>query len=380
MQHLDWNYRLKLIKQHIERLNCDVVCLQEVRTVAALAITLDTDWLICHLQVEYDKYDEDLLPFMAARGFGGVLQGRDDSEEQRASDQDQAQEQHQEQERDLEDSVTTHEGKRKWVRTLANATFFRLSKFALCPQTAHRSRTLCVTLSFVDGTQCSGHDALIHVANFHLQGDPKEGHVRAKQSRNIAQWIQENDSDYVIIAGDFNDDHPSSCTECLLEPQRCSSYQQFKRLHHRLLLECAYKKHRPTYVSRHTQSQIDHIFHSTNMTPTATLDPSMGHHDVIRAHGLPNAVCPSDHLPIAATFFLGPDPRPELMFEEDDVIVPADVSTAWRLLLAAKPPQPRQRPTPEELTCLRQHAQEKKRFLNKLRDERLREAVSKLKL
>lgn len=153
-----------------------------------------------------------------------------------------------------------------------NATFFRRSLLRLS-WVASRSRILIVGLLLP-----SGHE--VSVMNVHL--DSKQHDQRAAQLTKSLQKMSMARSTYQVVCGDFNsnlalDTHLSDLL---------AEHSLFRT---------------PTKGFTHSLgAALDHLCSTEHLAPRRVLQAA-SRQDL---QGLPNKECPSDHLPVAATFEL----------------------------------------------------------------------------
>lgn len=153
-----------------------------------------------------------------------------------------------------------------------NATFFRRSLLRLS-WVISRSRILLTGLLLP-----SGHE--VSVMNVHL--DSKQQDQRAAQLTKSLQKMSMARSTYQVVCGDFN-------TNLALDTHLSDLLAE-----HRLFRT-------PTKGFTHSLgSALDHLCSTQHLAPRRVLQPASQHH----LQGLPNKECPSDHLPVAATFEL----------------------------------------------------------------------------
>jgi len=153
-----------------------------------------------------------------------------------------------------------------------NATFFRRSLLRLS-WVISRSRVLITGLLLP-----SGHE--VSVMNVHL--DSKQQDQRAAQLTKSLQKMSMARSTYQVVCGDFN-----------------SNLAMDTHLSNLLADHGLFRT--PTKGFTHSLgSALDHLCSTQDLAPRRVLQPASQR----QLQGLPNKECPSDHLPVAASFEL----------------------------------------------------------------------------
>jgi len=263
-----WKDRFPLISKEIARSKADIICLQEV---------------------EFDVFDNDLLPFMTKDGYAGLMQ----NDKRRGSD-----------------------------HGYGLATFWKTDKFRLSDE-IHRSRAM---ITFLEEKGESLDQKVLAVTNCHLQGSPSKSTTRVKQLQNILSDLRKQCHHNLLVCGDMN---------CMLNHSASSTYLQFgtckdreilewgrpvdnEVLHH--IKEHSYCMHSAYSVDLLEKYPMDYItFVSAPNCVTHALDQIWYHADPIDSveviglkhpfrspqhqrdvveNGLPSKYNASDHLPI----------------------------------------------------------------------------------
>ncbi len=161
----NWDKRWIAIQNEIQSSKADIICLQEV---------------------EFDAFDDDILPALQSLGYDGMMQNAKS---------------------------------RKRGHGYGVATFWKSDRFQL-RDVSHHSRTMLTTL---EDTDTYDHDncnnEVTAVLNCHLEGAPKKSVVRVRQLQNsLKELKQRYVHHHVIICGDFN---------CQLGQSPCSTYLHY---------------------------------------------------------------------------------------------------------------------------------------------------------
>lgn len=186
-----WKDRFPLISKEIERSKADIICLQEV---------------------EFDAFDNDLLPFMNEGGYAGLMQ----NDKRRGSN-----------------------------HGYGLATFWKRDKFRITNE-IHRSRAM---ITFLEEKEDSLDQKVLAVTNCHLQGSPTKSVTRVKQLQNILSDLRKQRHHNLLVCGDMN---------CMLNHSASSTYLQFGTCKDREILEWG----RPVDNAIHHIKEHSYCMHS----------------------------------------------------------------------------------------------------------------------
>lgn len=166
---------------------------------------------------------------------------------------------------------------------VVNAIFYRAGRFRLV-STQHRSRALIIGLALADGRE-------VTVANVHLEAGAREPNEKQRiaQLSSLLKRVRGN----AIVCGDFN-----------------SGLEYGSMLSSQLIAAGLVRA--PTIGITLAQKNgysdiLDHIWASDAFKAHLVLGSSPEELSAIEATGMPDSTHPSDHLPVAATFFLARD-------------------------------------------------------------------------
>jgi endonuclease/exonuclease/phosphatase family metal-dependent hydrolase len=161
---------------------------------------------------------------------------------------------------------------------VVNATFFKSSRLKI-KWTQHRSRALLVNFSSTTGDE-------VCVVNVHLEaGSESQRKCQLASALKRMQGSAKN-----IICGDFN---------CRLSTGSPLGNQ----LAEAGLVRAPTKGITWCWTERGRADIFDHIWASESLVPFRILSSSDAFLDRIRASGMANSTYPSDHLPVAASFW-----------------------------------------------------------------------------
>ena len=268
-----WDYRFQCILNWIRNLNSDVIALQEV---------------------DYDIFITDLEPALQKLGYEGVMQ-----------------------------SPKTNTSIKKQPCGLA--TFWKVDKFQmLTHKSFSRSMITHLQQSFQNNRddnavdQTKKQEKMFCVANVHLESSQSSNGAekRARQLNSPLKWAKEQIPQSCIcpfvICGDFNTGADSKLFD-VLRNERWHNHSLAMVYEHpstsQTLPVC-----RATYAVPYHHYVIDHVLYShenlqlrhvlnafdeketiKNLGPSSIKGP-------VNKRGFPNLFCPSDHIPIGATF------------------------------------------------------------------------------
>lgn len=158
-----------------------------------------------------------------------------------------------------------------------NATFFKAKRFKLA-WSEHRSRALLTGLLLPDGRE-------VGIANVHLQSLAKAGAQQDQRSQltSAVSRLQLRNSRFVVVCGDFNSD------------------LKIGSALHKLLIDAHLTKV-PDYGPTCIGQALDHLWTCNSMRLKTVLGGTrLSNFDFLN---LPNDDFPSDHLPVAAGFYV----------------------------------------------------------------------------
>jgi CCR4-NOT transcription complex subunit 6 len=313
--YLCWSYRLPLIKRDLVSFGADIICLQEV---------------------DYGKYREDLEPFMSRQGYSSCIQSCKD------------------------------EGKQRY----AVATFFRSERFEFVTQVS-KSRGMTTIVRETGGSRMLG------IVNCHLQAYPSSEKVRFTQLRSLTLAFEEFKLTHSFVVGDFNCEEGEMCLTWATM-HHTGETNPAQDLTHRSILHSVFLGDTtPSYIGpgpRFAGLRLDHILASQTTRFKAGIHPFGHRAEDITTQGLPNRMCPSDHLPVGGVFTLTRTSKPFFLPEQPSkptcVALTDDVIDEWTMLVQSAPKKlTKGKPTATELEALKSHAALKKSFLSSLLPE-----------
>lgn len=257
-----WEYRFNKLKEQMEMLHADVVCLQEI---------------------EIEKWGE-WMEFMDNEGYTGVILKRPKSPRK----------------------TGRHQG-------ITNATFFRSRRFTLCWE-KHCSRVLGIALKWYSG---DGREHKVYIVNVHLEGHPYKPAERVRQVNTIIRTIEKEQAGSaeepdIVFCGDFNSTrwnapwHYLYCGKLeggYTEPFYPDKEVVKETISHSFALHDVYKAADiiPEFTARapRRRTEADFIFASRHLRVAGVLralDPRLVPY--VDRTLLPNKHFPSDHLPV----------------------------------------------------------------------------------
>lgn len=309
---LAWSARLPRLQALLRESDADIICLQEVQFESPICPPGVPSWLSEALAGKYI----------------GVMQ--DDS-------------------------------KRAATQRTGNATFFRSSRFEQCAPAEHRSRSLIVWL------RCKDVDnAVLTVANCHLEGHPDKDSERASQLRSVQRCIEAKSKANLplatrsIICGDFNsqlDGTPLGAVAFSGDAAGSSTWRN-----------SAAAPAPPTWFAPGASLTIDHVLFCEN---GLAADASQVECDaaVLRVSGLPSLQHPSDHLPVIASLrfidcvqcaaAVAASGGSAALSESEA----AALELQWQELSKQAPEKPQGKPTADQMAALKEHAAKVKAWL-----------------
>lgn len=311
---IDWSQRQKHVLSTVLSANADVVCLQEMGLEAAR----DGD----PQMPEWTKCWEEA-------GYKCILQ--DDK-------------------------------KRSKGQLTANATLFKSDRFELV-DAKHQSRSLILWLQ--KGT------VLYAICNVHLEGNPEKHKERYNQLQSTLKHVTgHTKAAHVIIAGDFNSDIAGLLADLVGEGTPHNLQDVFPACDGPSLGAV-------TWAEPEKTASVDHVLLDSTLRVVRrryVLDGDEEYQEVLRT-GLPSGEHPSDHLPLALVVepITGPinisaatSAKPSVTNEVPPESEREELVKRYAEILSKAPPANKGKPSPEELQLLKQHAKEKKEFLEGL--------------
>ena len=321
LKYLAWEHRLPLIKRDLVSFDADIICLQEV---------------------DYSKYHLDLQPFMFRHGYASYIQSCKNEEKQR----------------------------------YGVATFFRSHRFEFVAE-ASRSRGMVTIVREPAMKRMYG------IANCHLQAYPSSEKVRYTQLKSLILVFEKFDLTHSFVTGDFNCEEGEMCLTWATMHHTGVPNPVADATTHRSILRSAFLGDKtPSYIGPapwYNGMRLDHVLISQTLKLKAGIHPYGHRAEEITTRGLPNRLCPSDHLPVGGLFdvddcHLWRTNQPFFITEapmRPTRVAPAeDVINRWAELLRSAPQTlSRGKPTEAELLQLQQHAAAKKSLLMSLLPE-----------
>jgi len=234
-------------------------------------------------EVDFDIFENDLMPVMTSLGYDGLIQ------------------QH---------------TKRSGSQPCAVATFWKMNEIRMV-QSSTFSRTLGIKFALnskQNDIDADGNTVLqiyeFCVVNAHLESSQSsEGSKRRAQQLNSALAWASSFNIPVIICGDFNTGKSSMLLHVL---RKCKWYDHnLASCYEHPDAQDTLPYQRATFAIPQYHFRIDHMFYSYEYFKLISLlDPlsksdcllSLGSNLEDRSLGLPNQIVPSDHLPIGACF------------------------------------------------------------------------------
>jgi endonuclease/exonuclease/phosphatase family metal-dependent hydrolase len=268
--------RLTRIKDWLRRANNDVVMLQEV---------------------DFDVFEDDLLPYMASIGYEGAPQ-----------------------------HVPKREGQPCGV-----CVFWKSNQFRGVDSKTF-SRALVVHLRSHQGNEFCA-------ISVHLESAQAASLRRAQQLNRPLAWAASRQVP-IVLAGDFNTGADSMLFH-VLRSERWHGHRLAAAYEHPDAKTCSAAQV-GSYGGNGSRYCIDHLLYSSDAFQLSSV------YDSAVMHGaLPNDQVPSDHIPIGARLLpralLAPPPLPTV-----DPSRQAEIAAQWRQLCATKPPHVKQLPTKDE--------------------------------
>uniref|UniRef100_A0A7S4LMD2 Endonuclease/exonuclease/phosphatase domain-containing protein n=1 Tax=Eutreptiella gymnastica TaxID=73025 RepID=A0A7S4LMD2_9EUGL len=307
-QWLEWKGRQDKLASEIIALNADVVCLQEV-VYEERAV----DWRL-------PKWMEPLY----AAGYVGVTQKSALKDWDRQAERN----------------------KRVLGKRLATglAILYREQRFQLDDEiTGNRSLSIFLSETNAEDPQTYA------VMTCHLEGNQEYTEKQRMQFLSLVKKVPPSFRGHVIVCGDFNNEclPGSSLMECI-ETQKFVKLQEVPT--------------GPSWAEPGSALRLDHVLHSDRLEPCAVYDKM---HDEVLQTGLPNATCPSDHLPVGAVFSIKKRARsPDLLADLSDEV---KASLTQKLEdFTAQAPAPKKPLTAEDKLELQAHSARKRQWVEGL--------------
>uniref|UniRef100_A0A7S4HQH1 Endonuclease/exonuclease/phosphatase domain-containing protein n=1 Tax=Odontella aurita TaxID=265563 RepID=A0A7S4HQH1_9STRA len=311
----EWEQRFRLLMTWLENMRPDIITLQEV---------------------DYVLFESHLLPSLRCIGYEGIIQ---------------------------------KPKKMSSKQPCGNATFWASNKLHLMDDVGGSvgvfSRSLGTAFKMMESehTMC--------VANVHLESaQTKEGaNRRARQLKSVLAWAQKKSPDLpLIVSGDCNTGADSPLFAVLREHQWYG--HDLASVYEHPSAEMTTPSARGTFAVPGHHYFIDQIWYShESMRLDCLLDPLTKEEQDLclgtgMEGGLPNRVCPSDHIPIGAIFTLSKPmdttakqagiasaqmrlPSPEIR---------STIEEKFSELNAQAPGKVKGKPTPEQIVEMKAHA------------------------
>lgn len=302
----EWSFRLRVMLTWIERLNPDVLALQEV---------------------DYDKFAIDILPELDRMGYCGSMQ---------------------------------KPKKKAETQPCGVATFWKNEKFGMEKETSF-SRTQCVILQNRQTNNDPQYCSQVCITNVHLESSQSElgSDRRARQLNSaLAFAAAEAPNAALLVCGDCNTGADAQLFRVLREHQwhghSLSSVYEHPSTHRTLPVSVA------TFMVPGHHYVIDHMLYDQDtLRLKCALDAFSKEEMEEHVHakgdqcGFPSAFCPSDHIPIGAVFELLPQAATLPQRQQQTAMISeerkSELVAQWASLQAQRPPHRKGKPTPEEL-------------------------------
>jgi len=286
--------------------------------------------VICLQEVDYQLFESDLLPALQSLGYSGLSQ---------------------------------RPKKMCKNQPCGCATFWRHDRFKL---NKHCIKSRAMAVHLCDRTHQSQE---VVVVNVHLEASQSAAAARnrARQINSPLRWAAEQATGVpILIAGDFNTGSDSALLQVLRS--ECWHGHDLAAAYEHPSASDTLPVCNASMASHDARLLIDHIFYShTQFELECILEPfddaeakASFCHDPNR--GLPDKICPSDHIPIAAEFRITSTSTtkrtPTNQVTADDVCQDrrAALEAHWLSMQADGPAKSRGKPSGEQLSALRAHA------------------------
>lgn len=305
-------------------------------------------------EVDYDRFETDMLPALRDAGYEGTVQ---------------------------------KPKKKSPNQPCGTATFWRTDRFRLRDE-ASFSRSLVVSLTSVANRNKNDDEPAspytVNVVNVHLEAAQTADGAdkRARQLNSPLAWAasssSSSESAATIVCGDFNTGADASLFTVLREHawhgSRLVSAYEHPAAYDTLPVR------RATYAVPGRRYVIDHVLYglaprehggvglelrcllnALNAEETTECLGEFGTFD----KGLPNAICPSDHLPVGACFEVVRSDAKEEAKNQEENVDDDDLDEERRrrmeeeletILTDKPPPLPRGKPSPDEISARREFA------------------------
>uniref|UniRef100_A0A7S1N643 Endonuclease/exonuclease/phosphatase domain-containing protein n=1 Tax=Eutreptiella gymnastica TaxID=73025 RepID=A0A7S1N643_9EUGL len=251
---LDWDGRQGLIVAQVLAMDADVVCLQEVVFEERSGAWCLPTWM--------DAFQ--------AAGYVGLLPGLKEKEWNSFANRN---------ERVLGTRVCT-----------GVAVWYKQERFEPTRPALTGNRSLTVFLTEKGAIPTTGTPPSYAIITVHLEGNQELHEKQVLQIQSVLKKLPAPFGGHVVLCGDFN-------SEC----QAGGPLAQAIRAQR--WVELAEAPTGPSWAEPGLALRLDHVLHSPGLDVQAVLDMW---EDRFSQIGLPNAECPSDHLPIAAVLRVKP--------------------------------------------------------------------------
>jgi hypothetical protein len=203
----------------------------------------------------------------------------------------------------------------------------------------------------------------------HLEGHPDKHKERCNQLQSTLKIVTTHaKAAHVIIAGDFNSDISGPLASFVGEGTPCNLHTVFPARDGPSLGAV-------TWAEPEKAATVDHVLLDSTLHVVrrrCVLDGDEEYAEVLRT-GLPSKEHPSDHLslalvvePITAPISAAASAPPSVTNEGPPESEREELLKRYAEMLNKAPPATKGKPSPEELERLKQHAKEKKEFLEGL--------------
>ena len=296
---------MQLLLRWIESLNPDVLALQEV---------------------DYQKFEEDLLPELSKRGYNGSMQ----------------------------------KPKKKADKQPCGVATFWKSELLELVQEKSFSRTQCLVLN------CRENNSQVCITNVHLEASQSEkgSDSRARQLNSaLAYAAAEAPDAALLVCGDCNTGADAQLFRVLRDYQwhghALSSVYEHPHTHKTLPVSFA------TFAVPGHHYVIDHMLYDQDTLRLrcaldAFSEEEMEEHVHPKGNecGFPSPLCPSDHIPIGAMFELLPETKrpvtqPAVVVSEERK---GQLTAQWESLQLSRPAHTKGQPTPQQIQERRAYA------------------------
>ena len=330
-----WSTRFARIVAWIDQLRPDVLTLQEV---------------------DFEQFDTEWLPALSALGYDGRMQSR-----------------------------RNHSAR----QPCGVATFFQSHRLQPAVDSKTRqeqvvsfSRTMALRFQVLNNTrddESQPTSRFVTVINAHLESTQRvEGFIkRAKQLNSALAWaarVEDKGShNAVLMGGDFNTGNDSQLF-AVLRHYAWHGHAWAHAFEHPATVT-SLPVCRETFCVPGHHYKIDHLLYTHEYLRlrgvlSAFDEAEMAEHMPAgtREWGLPNLICPSDHVPIGAIFDLLDDKDLSVIVKPElptlDEATQKRLREEWTQLVSKRPTTCKGKPSPDELVQRQDHAQRVKAWKN----------------